>query len=47
MSSTIDYTIPDFNSYFMYGQQPPLQQQQQQRVQSKAYFIEEAVGITA
>jgi len=41
MSSAIDYTMPDFDSCFMYVQQPspPLKQQ------SKVYFTEDYVAM--
>jgi hypothetical protein len=39
-SSTIDYTIPDFNPFYMY-----VQRSSQQPIQSKVYFIEDYVAM--
>jgi len=41
MSSGIDYAVSNFNSYFMYGQPPQIQQQ----VQSEAYFTEDYIAM--
>jgi hypothetical protein len=42
-SVTTDYNISKFDPFFMYRQQPPLQQQQQ--VQSKIYFSEDYIAM--